>query len=103
MKEELDKAACEMNGQRVKARLEVSPQRRLLTEAQAAMFFKGLKEAGEDESKVRSFYGKLQISFFVGGLAAKCTRDSEGHADEGWFFDKDVVSNIFTDFKRPSL
>ena len=38
VKEELDKAAYEINGQRVKARLEVSLQRRPLTKAQA-MFF----------------------------------------------------------------
>ena len=64
------------------------------------MFFKGLKEAG-DESKVRSFCGKLRISFFVGGdLAAKYTREGEGHADEGWFIDNDVVSKICTDFNN---
>ena len=52
-----------------------------------------------DESKVRSFYGKLRISFFVGGdLAAKYTREGEGLADEGWFIDKDVVSKICKDF-----
>ena len=98
VKEELDKAACEINGQRVKARLEVSLQRRPLTKAQA-MFFNGFKEVDGDESKVRSFRGKLRISFFVGGdLAAKHTREGEGHADEGWFTDQDVVSNICTDF-----
>ena len=103
MKEELDKAAYDMNGQRVKARLEVIPQRRALTKAQA-MFFNGLKEVDGDESKVRSFYGKLQTSFFVeGDLAAKYTREGEGPADEGWFIDKDVVSNICTDFQRRSL
>ena len=64
-KEELDKAANKINGQIVKARLELSPQRRPLAKAQA-MFFKGLKEVGGDESKVRAFQRKLQISFFVG-------------------------------------
>ena len=55
MKEELDKAACGINGQLVKARLEVSPHRRPLAKAHA-MFFKGLKELGGDESKVIAFY-----------------------------------------------
>ena len=54
MKEELGTAAYEINGQRVKARLEVSLQRRPLTKAQA-MFFNGLKEMDGDESKVRTF------------------------------------------------
>ena len=35
MKEELDKAACKINGQNVKARLEVRPQRNPLTKAHA--------------------------------------------------------------------
>ena len=35
MKEELDKAAHKVNGQNVKARLKVSPQRRPLTKAAA--------------------------------------------------------------------
>ena len=42
-KEELDKAAYKISGQNVKARLEVSPQRRPLAKAQAT-FFKGFKE-----------------------------------------------------------
>ena len=73
LKEELDKAAYEINGQRVKARLEVSLQRRPLTKAQA-MFFNGLNEVDGDESKVRSFYGKLQNSFFVGSCCKIHTR-----------------------------
>ena len=42
-KEELDITAHKTNGQRVKASLEVSPQRMPLAKAQA-MFFKRLKE-----------------------------------------------------------
>ena len=63
MKEELDKAAYKIHGQNVMGRLEVSPQRRPLAKTQA-LFFKGLKEVGGGESKVRAFHGKLQISFF---------------------------------------
>ena len=62
-KEELDTAASNINGQNVKAGLEVSPQRRLLAKAQA--IFKDVKEVGGDESKERAFCGKLQISCFV--------------------------------------
>ena len=52
MKEKLDEAAHDINGQRVKAGLDVRPQRRPLAKAQA-MSFKGLKEVGGDESKGR--------------------------------------------------
>ena len=42
---------------------------------------------------MRAVYGKLQISFLAEGeLAAKYPREGEGHANEGWFIDKDVVS-----------
>ena len=82
-------------GQHVKARPEVSPQRTLLAKAQA-MFYKGLKEMGGDESKVRAILGKLQVA--EGELADKCTREGKSHADEGWFIDKHVVSKICTGF-----
>ena len=45
------------------------------------------------------FHGKLQISFLVGGgVAAEYTREGEGHADEGWCIDKEVVSKTCTVF-----
>ena len=43
-----------INGQNVKARLEVSPRKKLLAKA-AALFFKGLKEMKGYESKVKTF------------------------------------------------
>ena len=55
-----------MHGQVVSARLEMSPKRKPLAKAHA-MFLNGLKEVGGNESKVNSVYGKIQISFFVGG------------------------------------
>ena len=59
MKEELEKTAHKINGQNVKASLEVSPQRIPLTKADA-LFFEGLKEVGADESKVRAFLGNVR-------------------------------------------
>ena len=48
---------------------------------------KGLKEAGGDESKIHVVYGKIQISFFVGGdMAAKYTPEGHGLAGEGLEF-----------------
>ena len=92
MKEELDEEAYKIHGQNVKARLEVSPQRRPLTKTQA-LFFKGLKEVGGGESEVRAFHGKRQISFFVGrDIAAKFTCEGEGHANEEWVIEMHVVS-----------
>ena len=52
---------------------------------------------GGDESKVRAFDGKFQISFVGRDIAAKNTREGEGHADEGWVIDMHVVSTV-TDF-----
>ena len=77
------------------ARLEVSPQSRPFTKA-AALFFKGLKEMGGDDSKVRAFCVKLHTSFSVGG---DVPHEGEGHAEEGWVIDMHVVSTICTDFK----
>ena len=52
---------------------------------------------GGDESEVRATYGKRQVSSFTGWkLAAEYTREGEGHADEGWFIQKHVVSKICT-------
>ena len=52
---------------------------------------------GGNEAKVEAVYGNLQVSFFaeVGpqgwlSLAAKYTREGEGHAQEGWQIEKDV-------------
>ena len=91
-KEKLDKADCKIDGQNVKARLEVSPQRRPLTKAQA-LLYKGLKEMGGDESKVRDFYGNFRrSSFWEEILLAKYARQ-----DEGWVIDMHVVSTMCTD------
>ena len=81
----------------MKARLEVSLQKRLLTKA-ASLFVKGLKEMG-DESKERTFNGKLQIFFFVGrDVAAKYTPKQRSRGEEGWVIDMKVVSTKWTDF-----
>ena len=88
----------------LKQTLKISHQKKTLARAQA-MFCKGLKEAGGDETKVKAFYGSLQVSFpaEVGPqeqrqLAATYTREGEGHANEGWQIDKDMVSKICADF-----
>ena len=57
-----------------------------------------------DESKVRTFHGKPQISFHVGrDVAAKYTREGEGHAEEAWVIDMKVVSTTCTDFFLTTL
>ena len=67
--EEFKKVAYKIHGLNVTARLEVSPQKKPLTKAHA-LFFKGLKDVKDDESKNTVVYGKLQMSFFVGGHVA---------------------------------
>ena len=52
MREEVEKANFRINGERVKTHLEMSLP-------------KCLKEVRDDETKIKSFSGKLQISFFA--------------------------------------
>ena len=86
MKEELDKAVHEIDGQRVKAR-----QRRPLAKAQA-MFFKGLKEVGGDESKVIALYRKLQIFPCRSGTRCQIHTRRRRSLGEVWLIVKLVVS-----------
>ena len=96
--EELKKVSYNKHGLNVSARLEVCPQKKPLTKAYA-LFFKELKEVEGDESKIIVVYGKLQISFRVGGdVAAKYTREGEGLTEEGWVINFPVVSAICTEF-----
>ena len=74
------------------------------------MFFKAFKDALGDESKIKTFYGTLQIPFFaqVGPqrqrhLAAKCTRVGKGHANEGWQINPEMVTQVCTNFNEPLL
>ena len=59
IKQELQKAPCKLHGQEVSSRLEMSPKRKPLAEAHA-LFYKGLKEVGGDESKIHVLYGKFR-------------------------------------------
>ena len=56
------------------------------------MGFRGYEEVGRDQSKVEPLLENLRFFLSGGELAAKCTREAESHANEGWFIDKDVVS-----------
>ena len=56
----------------------------------------------EMRQKIKDFCGNLQVSFLaeVGPqgqrqLAAKYTRGGEGHPNEGWEINKDVVSKVW--------
>ena len=60
------KVPYKLHGQEVSSKSEMSPKRKPLAKAHA-LFYKGLKEVGGDESKIHVVYGKIQISFFVGG------------------------------------
>ena len=51
------------------------------------------------ESKVWTIHDILQICIFVvKDVAAKYTREGEGHKEEGWVIDLPVVSAFCTDF-----
>ena len=79
MKEELEKAAYKIHGQNVKARPEVSPQRKPLAEAHA-LFFKGLKEMKGDESKERTFMETPNFLLRDERSRSQITREGEGRA-----------------------
>ena len=65
----------------------MSPEKKPVAKAHA-LFYKVLKSMRTDES----MYGKLQISFFVGGaMAAKFTLEGEGLAGEGWDIKPEVI------------
>ena len=60
------------------------------------MFFKAFKDAQGDESKINIIHGALQISFFaeVCPLGIKHTREGEGHANEDWHINPEVVTRV---------
>ena len=64
MREELDQAKFCVNGERVKTNLEIRPKKKPPARTQA-LFFTGLKDARGDETKVKAFYGHLQVSFLA--------------------------------------
>ena len=83
------KEPYKIRDQDVSARLETSWEKKHLEKAHA-LFYKGFKAMGGNESKINGVYGKNQISFFVGGaLAAKFT--PEGLAGEGWNIKPDIT------------
>ena len=100
IKPELKKEPKKLRGQDVSSWLETSPNTMPLAKAHA-LFYKGLKEVGGDESKIHVVCSKIQISFFVGGaMAAKCTPEGEGLAGEGWHIKPEVIATICTEFSE---
>ena len=102
MREKMAKTKYCVNGERVTQNLAMSPRRNLWAHA---VFFKGLLEARRNDKTIKTVYGSLQISSFaeVGPqgqrhLAAKYTREGEGHANEGWQIHQEVVSQVCADF-----
>ena len=66
-----------------------------------ALFYKGLKEVGGNETKINVVYGKIQICFFEGNaMAAKYSPEGEGLAGEGWSLKFDVDQSICTEFSE---
>ena len=88
--DELNAKPCKLHDRLVKARLEISSQKKPLTKAHA-LFYKELKAVKADESKISVIYGKLQISFLVGRSLAATTLEGEGFADQGWTMNHDII------------
>ena len=75
--DELKKTPYKLHEQEVSARLESSPEKKTRAKAHA-LFHKGLKAVGGNESKINVVCGKIQISFFVeSATAAKSTPQGE--------------------------
>ena len=97
VKDKLKKKPYESKGQVVKARLEMSPQKKPLAKAHA--FHKGMSAAKGDESKINVIYDKLHMSFLIGRVsAAKFTPEGEGLTDQGWTINHDVISAICIEY-----
>ena len=78
----------------------MTPKRKPLAKARA-LFCKGLKEVGRDESKIHVVNGKTQTSFFVeGAMAAKYTPERDGLAGESWIIKPEVFTAICTEFSE---
>ena len=98
IKNELKKDPYKLHGQEIFSRLEICPKRKCLAKAHA-LFYKGLKKVGGDESKIHVVYGKIQVCFFVRSvMAAKYTPEGEDLARKGWNIKPDVVAGICTEF-----
>ena len=84
----------ELHGQEISSRLEMSPKRKPLTKAHA-LFYKGFKTVDGDESTISVVYGKIQISFFVGGaMSAKFSPEGDGLAGEDWNIIPEVILKL---------
>ena len=64
MREELEKTNFRMSADRVRTNLEISLDKKLLRRVHV-IFFKSLKEARRNDTKIQTIYGNLQISFFT--------------------------------------
>ena len=105
MRGQMAKTKSCVNGECVRTIWEVGCQKKPVGRA-PAVFFKGLKAAQGDETKIKTVHENLQMSFFaeVGPqgqrqLPAKYTREHKGHAHEGWQINLEVVSNVCTNLK----
>ena len=100
VEEEIKKMPYKLRGQEVSARLEMSPKRKSLAKAHA-LFDRGLKAVGGNESKMNVVHGKIQISFFVGSaMAAKYTPEGKGVAGERRYVKPGVFAAICTFFSE---
>ena len=81
VQDELKKKPYELKGQVVKARQEMSPQKKPLAKAHA-LFYEGMSAARSDESKIY--------------VSAKFTPGGEGLADQGWI----IIGAICTEYSE---
>ena len=87
---ELEKVLYKLHGQRVSARMEMSPKRKPLAKAHD-LFYKGLKEVGGNGSKIHVVCWKCR-------QLQNTPPEGEGLVGGGWNIKYDVFAAICTDF-----
>ena len=91
VKDELNEKPYKLHDQLVKARMEISSQKKTLDEGPCLVLQRAESSEGR-RVQINVMYGKLQTSFLIGrGLAATFTPEGEGLADQGWTINHDII------------
>ena len=104
MEAEVENAKTKVSGEGVKVDLEVGPQKKPLSKAEA-MFSRAFKKVKGDKSKIEHSRRTCKPLIFrkrspVGNrtLAAEHTIEGEGHAQEEWHVFPEVLKQVGIDF-----
>ena len=101
MREELKKGPYKQKDQVVSSRLEIKPEKEIVSEGPCFVLQRTRRGEREQVQDSRCLWQNSN-SFFVGSaIAAKYTSKGEGLAREGWDMESDVIAGICTEFSEP--